>query len=257
MNSLLVLMLSVGVAIGASAADIFLAGDSTCCDYKDPPRAGWGQMLQRRCRNGVTVYNLAACGLSSKSFRNTGKWDRLLKKIKPGDYVVIQFGHNDLDPANPVHYAAVGSVYRNNLKQDIAEVRARNGRPVIATSIAVRNYDEKSGGFTPYRPLAEYAAAALEVAAEEDVPAVDLFAVSNGKLAAMTPEETAKFFMVLSPGEYPDYKHDRRDNVHPRTRGAELIAEWFVTDVKSRKLPIAECFKQNGEKNEKAQLHVD
>ena len=130
----------------AAKVSILLAGDSTCASYpaSRAPLTGWGQVLNQYCREGVTVRNHALSGYSTRSFIRNKKWDKLVSEIKPGDYVVVQFGHNDGSKRHN-RYTDPATSYRDNLKKFIADVRARKGNPIIGTSIARCTY--KNGKF--------------------------------------------------------------------------------------------------------------
>ena len=95
--------LSFGLAAVCSAQTIFIAGDSTAATYsaKQTPMTGWGQVLQEFTKPGIKVQNRATCGRSTKSFRDEKRWERILRDLKPGDFVMIQFGHNDQKENRP------------------------------------------------------------------------------------------------------------------------------------------------------------
>ena len=132
--------LSFGLAAVCSAQTIFIAGDSTAATYsaKQAPMTGWGQVLQEFTKPGIKVQNRATCGRSTKSFRDEKRWEQILRDLKPGDFVMIQFGHNDQKENRPAIYAEAETAYRENLKRFVEEVRAKHAEPVILTSVARR-----------------------------------------------------------------------------------------------------------------------
>ena len=235
-----ILSVFVLVLCGAllSGADIFLAGDSTCASYsaKRAPLTGWGQVLQGFCKPGVKINNLAISGASSKSYIDSKAWDKLIAKIKKGDFAVIQFGHNDSHTKRPKQYTVPGGTYDANLKKFIADVRSKGGIPVIATSIARGNFDKQ--GKIALAALKKYCDAARKVAKDEKVDLVDLNAETVKLFNSLKKEGTRKLFMCSS--QDPKRKNDV---THVNKEGASAIAKLFVDAAKAQKLPIAECFK--------------
>ena len=221
-----------------SGADIFLAGDSTCASYsvKRAPLTGWGQVLQGFCKPGVKVNNLAISGASTKSYIESKAWDKLISQVKKGDFVVIQFGHNDGHVKRPKQYTVPGGTYDANLKKFIADVRSKGGIPVIATSIARGNFDKQ--GKIALASLAQYCDAARNVAKAEKADLADLNAETVKLFNSLKKEGTRKLFMCSS--QDPKRKNDV---THVNKEGASAIAKLFVDAVKAQKLPIAECFK--------------
>ena len=126
--------LASAVSALASAADIYMAGDSTMQTYRGnyAPQQGWGQRMQELVKDDVKVYNRSIGGRSTKSFRNERRWESLVREVKPGDFVIIQFGHNDGTKAKPERYADPKTEYKDNMRQFVEDVRKAGGIPVIA-----------------------------------------------------------------------------------------------------------------------------
>ena len=234
-KSIIVLAISL-LTIALHSANIFMAGDSTCANYpeKSAPQTGWGQMLQLFCKENCKVYNFAKSGASSRSFIEKKLWDNLIAKVQKGDFVIVQFGHND-SKKNHNRFAAPGAAYDANLKKFIADVRAKGAYPVIATSIARANF--KNGKIVPGN-LNAYRAACFNVGKAENVPVVDLLAETGNCFDKLGPAETYKLFMCSSGIE-----KKKNDRTHVNKAGAETIAKLFVENAKKQNLPIAECFK--------------
>ena len=116
-KSIIVLAISL-LTSALHSANIFMAGDSTCANYpeKSAPQTGWGQMLQQFCKENCKVYNFAKPGASSRSFIEKKLWDNLIAKVQKGDFVIVQFGHND-SKKNHNRFAAPGAAYDANLKK--------------------------------------------------------------------------------------------------------------------------------------------
>ena len=117
-------------------ADIFMMGDSTMCDYKPGsyPQEGWGQRLRTFTKDGVQVHNRAVGGISSKTFIDSGRWQKVLDDIKPGDYAIIAFGHNDATKSKPQRYCNKED-YTKNMTLFIDGIREKGATPILATSI--------------------------------------------------------------------------------------------------------------------------
>jgi len=153
---------------------IFMIGDSTMANkpYLDGnPEKGWGQVFGLYFRDEVKVDNHAVNGRSSKSFINEGRWQKVRELIKPGDYVIIQFGHNDQKKNSPERYAPPQTEYRQNLEKFIHETRDLGANPVLATPIVRRRFDEYAHFYDTH---GAYPDVVREVARELDVPLLDL-----------------------------------------------------------------------------------
>ncbi len=236
MKKLIVTLLVLSLGIALSAANILLAGDSTCASYPEnrAPLTGWGQVLPQFCKENCKVYNFARSGASSRSFIEKKLWDACLAKVQKGDFVIVQFGHND-NKKNNNRFAAPGEAYDANLKKFIADVRAKGAFPIIATSIARANF--KKGKIAPGY-LNQYRAACFNVGKAENVPVVDLLMETSKHFTKLGPEETYKLFMCSS-----GIKEKKNDRTHVNKTGAEVIAKLFVENAKKQNLPIGECFK--------------
>lgn len=188
---------------------LFLAGDSTVTDQPAEPAASWGQMLTALFQPDIAVANHAESGETLKSFVTELRFDKLLSQLKPGDWVLIQFGHNDQKAQWPQTYADPAITYPAWLRTYIAEVRRRGGQPVLVTSPERRNFE---GGRIRHT-LADYAAAMRKVAREERVPLVDLQTATIALYEAYGPIEAARLF-----------NDGGRDRTHHNNQGAWLLA---------------------------------
>ncbi len=236
------LLLFFGFAAGCSAQTIFVAGDSTAANYskKQAPMTGWAQVLNEFVKPGVKVENRAAGGRSTKSFRDEKRWDRILNDLRPGDFVMIQFGHNDQKKDQPGIYAEAETAYRENLKRFVAEVRAKKAHPVILTSVSRRLF-RKDG--TLIQSLGKYPQVAREVAKETSTPLIDANAMTMDWLQKAGDQGSVRFFTHVAPGEFPGYPNGSKDNSHFRDTGARAVAEMIVRDAKQQNLGIARCFR--------------
>ena len=237
-----------GCAVHCSSADIHLAGDSTCATYREQsrPQNGWGQVLNEFCKDNVKVCNLAAGGRSSKSFIEEGRWQKLLKGAKPGDYVVVQFGHNDQHkgPKNAYRHTDPETTYKDFLRIYAKDAKAKKLNLIVATPVPCCKFD-KNGKIAARLNLPAYRKAMIEVAQEVNVPVIDMYQVLSDKLEKAGEQEAQKFYMFIKVGEYPNLKlkNDRKDWVHLQKKGALEFAKTFTEECKRLKLDIVECFK--------------
>ena len=244
-------MLAAVLLVSASlilAADIHMAGDSTMMTYRGgyAPQQGWGQRMQELAKDGVTVKNRSIGGRSTKSFKAEKRWEDLLREIREGDFVIIQFGHNDGTKAKPERYADPRGEYRENMKGFVEDVRRAGGIPVIATSIPFGTY-LADGSLKPAGFLNPYLQSAREVAAETKCDLVDLYAYAEKELNAAGEKKGTRLYLVLNPGDYPNFPEGKSDRCHINFRGALFYAKAFVLLAKRNKLPIADLFRDSDE----------
>jgi lysophospholipase L1-like esterase len=198
---------------------LYLAGDSTVTDQAEAPWASWGQMLPRFFGSGVVIANHAESGETLKSFVTELRLDKLLSTLKRGDWVMIQFGHNDQKVQWPQTYAEAATTYRSWLRTYIAEVRRRGATPLLVTSPERRNFDA-AGKIEP--TLADYAEAVRAVAKEESVALIDLNPLSVHFYEALGPE--------LSPRAFAE---EGRDKTHHNEYGAYALARMVIEALRS------------------------
>ena len=236
----------VSAVFSLAAADIHMAGDSTMMNYRGnvAPQQGWGQRMQELVKDGVTVKNRAIGGRSTKSFKAERRWEGLLREVKKGDVVIIQFGHNDGTKDKPERYTDPKTEYKENMRGFVEDVRKAGGIPVIATSIPFGIYLE-NGSLKPAGFLDPYLKSAREVAAETKCDLVDLYAYADKELNAAGEKKGTSLYLVLNPGDYPNYPEGKSDRCHICFRGALFYAKAFALLAKQNKLPIAELFKES------------
>jgi lysophospholipase L1-like esterase len=206
------------------AVTVFLAGDSTVTDQPREPGASWGQMLPRFFKENVAVANHAESGETLKSFLTAHRFEKLLSAMKPGDYLFIQFGHNDSKSQWPQTYVEPFTTYQAYLKVYIAEARRRGATPVLVTPMHRRVFDE-SGKIQ--NTHGDYPEAVRRVAREENVALIDLHAMSAQLYEALGPEKSP---LAFSAGG--------RDATHHNSYGAYELAQCVVTGIRAAKLPL-------------------
>jgi lysophospholipase L1-like esterase len=194
------------------AVTVFLAGDSTVTDQPHEPWASWGQMLPAFFKPGVAIANHAQSGESIRSSLGAKRFDKIFSLLKPGDYLFIQFGHNDMKDKSPTAL----TTYRANLVKLVNETRTLGGFPVVVTSM-----ERKNGIKAP--TLEGHPQAVRDVAAEFDVPLVDLNAQSGVLYRALGKE----------------LDHAFQDGTHHTNYGAYLLAKCVVQTIRDLELPLA------------------
>lgn len=228
---------TVVVGAGQYAFTIHLMGDSTMADKdisKGSPERGWGMVFENFVDDRVRVINYAKNGRSTKSFIDEGLWDKVKSNIRPGDYVFIEFGHNDEKSNKPAVYAPAWGAYQDNLRLYISTVREMGAIPVLFTPVARRNFDEN--GVLDETTHGEYPAAMKAVAAETGTVLIDMEAATLDWIREAGDTASRAYFMWLKPGENPAYPEGRSDNTHSNPRGARRNCE-IVSDSLRVRLP--------------------
>ncbi|MCC9165804.1 GDSL-type esterase/lipase family protein [Pontibacter harenae] len=207
---------------------VFLAGNSTVVNQEQEPWASWGQMVTRFFKSGVAIANHAESGLSLGSFISSNRLDKILSVIKPGDYVFVEFGHNDEKEKGPND--GPYKSYSERLRLFAREVKKKGGNLVILTPTARRSFNEEGRLNNTH---GEYPDAAKKVAAEENVPLIDLTAQTTALYEALGVEGSKNAFVI-----YPE--KNLNDNTHFNPYGAYEIAKIVVEGIKANKLGLAD-----------------
>ena len=248
-------------ATGDKATTIFIIGDSTAAN-KDTTNGkqerGWGMALQA-CFDAdyIRVDNHAVNGRSSKSFIDEGRWDKVLEKMKPGDYVIIQFGHNDEKPKADRH-TDPGSTFDYNLARFVRETREHGGIPVLMNAVVRRNFfvevpknddDEKLRtttfkdgvkmveGDTLIDTHGLYRVAPRDVAQRMHCHFVDANQITHDLEQGLGREASKKLHMWFLPGEEPSVPNGRQDNTHYNVYGARVVAG-LLADALCQEIPV-------------------
>jgi len=220
------------------AITLWLCGDSTMSvkDKRAYPETGWGMPFVYFWDSTVTVENLAKNGRSTSSFRNEGIWKKVINEAKEGDYVFIQFGHNDEVPTKKTYTNEIE--FRKNLNQYVAEARSKKATPVLLTPMARRSFDSLSGKIKGTHDV--YAQIIRDVAKEENVVLFDMDKKTQALYQQMGVENSKLLFNHLKPGEHPNYPDGKDDNTHFSELGARKVAELVLEEIKNQIPELAE-----------------
>ena len=231
-------------------AKIYVVGDSTAAIYNDSvyPRKGWAQMLQNYF-DGTEVVDLALSGRSSVNFKTEANYTKLWNEIKPGDYLIIQFGHNDSKADDTTRYSdpsgdrfTEGS-FQNSMNEYVTLAREKGAIPIIATSISRRRTSDSG--------LEAYVNAAKELAEAVNAPCIDLYAQTNSWINEVGTEQAKDMFNYVKPKdsrftEYSGfansgfYAEGTTDDTHINIYGADLIAQWAAESIKNLGIPVSQ-----------------
>lgn len=238
-----ILLLNVFAFAQKTPVTVYLAGDSTMAAKlsEKRPETGWGEMLGKHFEEGkVRIDNRAANGRSTKTFISENRWQGIVDALKKGDYVFIQFGHNDSAKDKGERYTPPED-YRKNLIRFIEEVRAKNAHPVLLTPVMRRRFD-KEGKF--YDTHGEYPDIVRAVAGEYKIPLIDMHLKSQTVIKNYGVEESRKLFLQLKAGENPNYPNGVEDNTHFSSLGAEEMAKLAVAGIEEQKIGLRKYLKK-------------
>lgn len=207
---------------------IWMVGDSTMAKKKSErfPESGWGEGLAEFVNKNAKVKNRAASGRSTLSFINEGRWKNVADSLQPGDYVIMQFGHNDEKPTEKLHTDAFGS-FKENLKKFIDETRERKATPIVCSSIVRRHFDA-TGKLKDTH--GDYITAAKQVATETNTLYIDMEALTRKYVTGLGPEKSKALYT---------FTEKVQDSTHLSMEGSRGVAKLFVEEAKSRKAPIS------------------
>ncbi len=247
--------------VPADSVTVFMIGDSTMANKpldKENQERGWGQMLPIYFEGPIKVDNHAVNGRSSKSFIDEGRWEKVREQIRPGDYVIIQFGHNDEKAKSPDRYTVPGSTFDANLKKFVNETREKGGTPILMNSIVRRNFPAngiaaaqtddrqktwKKGlenypaeGDTLVDTHGDYRIAPRNVAEEMGVAFVDMNALTHELVQGLGKDASKSLYMWMPVGVYEFAPNGRIDNTHLNVFGGIVVSRLAVNAL-AEKVP--------------------
>ncbi|MGE6629213.1 rhamnogalacturonan acetylesterase [Bacillus sp. NPDC077027] len=201
------------------------------CPPHETPMAGWGQMLQTFFLEKVKVENHAKGGASTNSFIDEGHFQKIEKAIRPGDYLFIQFGHNDQKPRGTKAYGD----FQRNLATFAQLAKNKGGYPLFFTSVQRRHFDENG---KIKHTLGEYPAAMRALGEQLHIPVIDLQSLTKQLYELFGVEGSKTLFVIFEPDEHPNYPAGIEDNTHFSQKGALEVARLVVNEIKRLDLPI-------------------
>ncbi len=219
-------------------ATLYLAGDSTMAQKlaQRRPETGWGEKLQQYFDiDQVRVENCARNGRSTRSFISEGRWQAIVERLRPGDYVFIQFGHNDESKEKGDRYTPPDD-FRANLARFVTETRQKQATPVLLTPVQRRKFDAAGKLVDTH---GQYPDLVRAVAAELHVPLIDMQQRSGEILTRYGADGSRQLFLQLAPGEDPNYPQGVQDNTHFSPLGAELMAKAAAEGIRALDIPLA------------------
>lgn len=215
----------------APRTTLWMVGDSTMANKPVIPanaERGWGQMLPAFFDDSLRIENHAMNGRSTKSFLDEGRWATITNQIKAGDWVIIQFGHNDEKSKDPRRYTTPYGSFTTNLTRYVKETRALGGYPILATSIVRRKFGADGKLKDTH---GDYITAVRQVAADLDVPLLRLNQLSGEIVEALGPERSKKLYLWVGPDEFPSLEKPKEDDTHFCAYGATRMCDLAVEEI--------------------------
>ena len=221
---------AIEIAPAPDAVTVFLAGDSTVTDQFAEPYTAWGQMLPRFFAPGVAIANHAESGESLRSFAASRRFEKIFDQMKAGDYVFLQFGHNDQKLGSDT------APYEASLRSVISETRRRQAVPVLVTSMLRRRFDSSG---TIVNTLESFPDACRRVARQEGVALIDLNRMSRIFFETLGPEGSKRAFLHYPAGSFPGQTAAIQDDSHFSAYGAYELARAVVEGIRTAGLGLA------------------
>ena len=250
------MVMSIAAPSTVLAATLHLAGDSTLddCGFNYPYRS-WGREVEPYLKSGNAISNFAKSGHSSRSFDASGYWAKLMAEVKPGDFVVMQFGHNDQKRSTQFYlenrWTAPDGLYKDILRRWVGEVRVRGATPLLVSPICRGTFDKDGKRLVDSTHassgvcLRMYRDAMASLADELTCDFVDMNTLTKGLMDGLGREEAEKLFVISTGAVQGKDGEPSRDVSHPAKVGAEAFARLFVDDVRARGLSVARLFKND------------
>lgn len=231
----------IEITRNTKAPTIFLAGNSTVVDQDREPWAAWGQVFPSFFEpKNICIANYAESGETLKAFKGERRWEKVMSMIRPGDYLFIEFTHNDQKPG--ANYLEPFTTYKATLKEWITEARKRSVTPVLVTSMHRRSFD--STGHI-INTLLDYPEAMRQTAKEENVILIDLNAMSKILYEAMGPVNSIKAFVHYPANSFPGQDKELKDDTHFNPYGAYELARCIVQSIKDQQLAFTKYLKKD------------
>ncbi len=243
-NIFLYLLLILSITVSPQEKPtLYLIGDSTMSDKKDRdknPEHGWGQMLPELMTSEINIENHAVNGRSTRSFISEDRWKEVKINLKPGDFVFIQFGHNDQKIKDSSRYTNPFTQYRANLEKFVKESREKGATPILMSSIVRRNFNEEGVLVDTH---GEYPLVTRMVAEYLEVPFIDMQLMTEQLEIAYGPEDSRNLHLHLEPGEDSYEPDGRHDDTHLSEKGATIVASLALQEIARENLELKKYIK--------------
>jgi lysophospholipase L1-like esterase len=215
---------------------VFMIGDSTMANKPENaiPEVGWGQVLHYFFNDSIVIENHAKNGRSSKSFIDEGLWGKVIASVQKGDYVIIQFGHND-EKEDTARHTNPSTSYKKNLERFVDETNKKGGIPILCTSIVRRHFDKEG---TLRDTHGEYLKTVRQVALEKRVYFIDLEKETRKLVEQLGPEKSKQLYLFFESGVYPLRPIGLQDSTHLSQLGAFTVAGLAVEGMKELDIPL-------------------
>jgi lysophospholipase L1-like esterase len=224
---------SIAITRVTDVPTVYLAGDSTVVDQDKEPWAAWGQMIPYFFGPGVSIANNAESGETIRSFVGERRYDKVMSTIKKGDFLLIQFAHNDMKPGGG--FVSIAD-YKALMLKYITAAREKGATPILVTAMNRRSFDAEG---RINQTLGEYPQATREVAAEQKLGLIDLNAMSKTLYEAMGPEGTLHAFVHYPANTFAGQTTELKDDTHFNAYGAYELAQCVVKSMREQHLPLA------------------
>lgn len=245
-------MMAMAMPESTDTVTVFMIGDSTMANKplaKENQERGWGQMLPIYLQGKIKVDNHAVNGRSSKSFMDEGRWDKVMEKLRPGDFVIIQFGHNDEKEKSPDRYTVPGGSFDDNLRRYVNDTKSKGATPILMNSIARRNFPPNAGldiasesddkqkdwkGKYPNEGVilvdthGAYLDSPRNVAAETGVTFIDMNKLTHKLVQELGPSASRDLFMWIPADTYEFCPKGKIDNTHLNVLGGIMVSRLAV-----------------------------
>ncbi len=224
---------------------IYTIGDSTMANKLNPeenPERGWGQILPQFFNDQVIIKNYAVNGRSTRSYINEKRWDSVYNQLKKGDYVFVQFGHNDQKGQDPKRYTNPMTDYRTNLIRFVEESKSKGAIPILFTSIVRRSFNEEGGMIDTH---GDYPQQVKMIAKEYNVPLIDLQHETELLEVSYGIEGSKKLHLHFAPNENPYYPEGKEDDTHLSLLGAREVAQLAIKGLKKEVPKMNDYIKKN------------
>ncbi|MBL4630021.1 MAG: rhamnogalacturonan acetylesterase [Paraglaciecola sp.] len=234
----MVSFLWISLSLSAQQTTVFMAGDSTMSikEIKDYPETGWGEPFSYFFNDTIKVDNRAKNGRSTRTFISEKRWQSIVDELKPIDYVVIQFGHNDQSKHKIDRYTSPIE-FKKNLHDFISQVSSRNADVILMTPIT-RRYFDADGRIKKTHLI--YADLVRQVAKESHVTFIDMEQITRQYFQQLGDKDSALRFMHIKANLHPNYPNGIKDNTHLNNLGAREVAQLVLAELKKQNHPLVQ-----------------